>query len=578
MTTRRLAAILAADVAGFSSMMERDEEGTFARVRGLQSEVIEPALSEHQGRLVKTTGDGFLAEFASPVQAVRAALTIQDRLASGGESDGPLRLRIGVNLGDIIIEESGDIYGDGVNVAARLEQMADPGGVLVSEDIQRQVAGKLDRSFEDRGEQHVKGITRPIRAFAIRGASAAPGTPKSLPLPDKPSVAVLPFTNIGGDPGDEFFADGVAEDIITALSYFRGLFVIARNSSFTYRGKGVDIRRIGEDLGVRYVLEGSVRRAGNRLRVTGQLVELASGRHLWADKLEGSANDVFDFQDQITERVVGAIQPSLWEAESERLRPRPTDSLTAYELYLRAAALLNRLTREGWLEAKSLLERATETDPKFGLAYAVAANAHGVPLLQGWSPNPERDASEAIRLARRALETANDDAEVLCRAAFALVTAGEPVDQSLAMLQRSLELNPNSAHAWQWLGWCLMYSGDYGAAQDAFERSRRLSPRDLRAFSTTCGLAFCAFYREEFEDAVRLSRQAIAQNPRFTSSWRILSAALAQAGKLEDAKEAVAQLRRLDPATNIRSISGRKVRSSRTDLYLQGLRKAGVPE
>jgi adenylate cyclase len=310
-TTRRLAAILAADVAGYSAAMERDEEGTAGAVRALRREVIEPKLAEHQGRLIKTTGDGFLAEFASPIAALNCALAIQQR---PNESNG-LRLRIGLNLGDVIIEEGGDLLGEGVNIAARLESLAEPGGILISDKIVREVEGKVEAAFEDRGEQLLKNISKPVRSYAVRttagassGLSITLGN-KPLALPDKPSIAVLPFQNISGDPEQEYFADGIVEDIITALSRFKSLFVIARNSSFTYKGKAVDIKQVGRELGVRYVLEGSVRKASGRVRITGQLIATATGTHLWAEKFDGAVGDVFELQDQVTQSVVGAVGP-----------------------------------------------------------------------------------------------------------------------------------------------------------------------------------------------------------------------------------------------------------------------------
>src|SRR5215203_4780643 len=324
MTTRRLAAILAADVVGFSSMMEKDEEGTASHVRAVRREVIEPKLSAHQGRLVKTTGDGFLIEFASPVEAVRCALSIQDSIAERGEANEGLKLRIGINLGDIIIEDDGDVFGDGVNVAARLEQMADPGGVLVSGKIYDEIEGKIDRAFEDRGEHALKNINRPVRAYAL-GRQRPPRTDerKLLPLPDKPSIAVLPFTNMSG-PEDDYFCDGLVEDIITALSRVRWFFVIARNSSFTYKGRAVDVRQIGRELGVHYVLEGSIRKGGNRLRITGQLIDALTGAHLWADRFDGLIEDVFELQDKIASSVAGVIEPALQAAETVRSAGRPT--------------------------------------------------------------------------------------------------------------------------------------------------------------------------------------------------------------------------------------------------------------
>ena len=577
MTTRRLAAILAADVVGFSSMMEKDEEGTLARVKAFQREVIEPKVKERGGRLVKTTGDGFLCEFGSPVEAVRCALEVQESARNGtGES---LLLRMGINLGDIIVEVDGDIYGEGVNVAARLEQLADPGGLCISGSVHEHAEGKVSVLFESRGEQQVKNIARPVRVYEVAGAAVASRIqPSALPLPTKPSIAVLPFTNMSGDPEQDYFCDGLVEDIITALSHFRGLFVIARNSSFTYKGRAVDIKQVGKELGVRYVLEGSVRRGGNRLRVTGQLIEATTGAHVWADKFEGALSEVFDLQDQITERVVGAIQPSLWEAEAERLRPRPTESLSAYELYLKAVLLLNKVTQEGCTESRALLDRAIDADPHFGLAYAVAAQCHVLRTFQGWSNDIRADQTEIRRFTRAALSCGDNDSEVLWRVAFALSSISENLERCLAIFQKALEFNPNTAHGWQWYGWCQIYAGQYAEARPSLERSRRLSPRDLRAHVTTLGLCACEFYQERFEEAARLAGEAVAQNPRFTSNWRYLVAALAQAGRLKEAEEAAAQFRALDPNASVRSPQGGILRTPKLDLYLEGLRKAGLPE
>jgi adenylate cyclase len=465
-----------------------------------------------------------------------------------------------------------------VNVAARLEQMADPGGICLSGKIHAEIEGKIDRSFEDRGEQQVKNIARPVRVFALAGTAPSRSEPKPLALPDKPSIAVLPFTNMSGDPEQEYFADGVVEDIITALSHFNGLFVIARNSTFVYKGRAVDVKQVGKDLGVKYVLEGSVRRGGNRLRVTGQLADAATGRHVWSDKIEGSVQEVFDFQDQITECIVGAIQPSLLEAEAERLRPRPTDSLSAYELYLRALPLLDRVSREGCSDAKLLLTKATEADPQFGIAYATAAQCHVQQLFQGWSDDPPREESEGMMLVSAALEKGNDDAEVLWRAGFALSAFGGELDRCLAMLKRALELCPNSAHAWQWLGWVQVYAGQYERAAGSFDRAWRLSPRDIRAFVTTVGRSACHFFLGNFEEAVRLAHEAVVQNPRFNTSWRFLAAALAQAGRQAEAEDAVRNLISLDPRLTTRSISGGIRKTPKLDDYLNALRKAGLPE
>jgi TolB-like protein/class 3 adenylate cyclase len=404
---RRLAAILAADVVGYSALMQRAEEATYAEFERLKRELIEPGLSCHDGRLIKTTGDGALAEFASPSAAVRCAVEIQEGIASGRSS---LKLRIGVNLGEVIVGADGDLFGDGINIAVRLEGVADPGGILISEKVYSEVEGKLDVGFEDRGEQQLKNIAKPVRAFAVcagaHGAlierlSAAP------PLPNKPSIAVLPFTNLSGDPEQEYFADGIVEDIITALSRFKALFVIARNSSFTYKGHAVDVKQVGRELGVRYVLEGSVRKAANRVRITGQLADTATGAHLWADRFDGSLDDIFDLQDQVTESVVGAIAPAVEKAEIERAKRRPTESLDAYTVYLRGVAKFYQYgSRQANGEALRLFNSAIELDPDFASAYSCAASCYAYAKSNGWISITAHEIAEVSRLARLAVEWA----------------------------------------------------------------------------------------------------------------------------------------------------------------------------
>ncbi|MFL5124974.1 MAG: adenylate/guanylate cyclase domain-containing protein, partial [Microvirga sp.] len=352
MTTRRLAAILAADVVGFSSMKERDEEGTASQVRAVRREVIEPKLSAHQGRLVKTTGDGFLAEFASPVEAVRCALSIQDAVAEQADANGGLKLRVGINLGDILIEDDGDVFGDGVNVAMRLEQMADPGGVLVSGKIYEEIEGKIDRAFECRGEQQVKNLARPVRVYALVGATLPKAEPKSLTLPDKPSIAVLPFTNMSADAEQEFFAEGVTEDIITELSRINAFFVIARNSTFTYKGRAVDVKQVGQELGVRYVVEGSVRRMGDRVRITAQLIEAATGAHVWADRFDRKLAELFDVQDEVVRSIVASTQTQVVINEGARAEHAAKPELEVWELAKRGWKNVYGLTLESIEEAR----------------------------------------------------------------------------------------------------------------------------------------------------------------------------------------------------------------------------------
>jgi TolB-like protein/class 3 adenylate cyclase len=393
-SVRRLTAILAADMAGYSRLMGADEEGTHERLKAHLGELVDPKIKEHRGRIVKNTGDGLLAEFASVVDAVRCAVEVQRGMAERNAAVFPnerIEFRIAINLGDVIAEGE-DIFGDGVNVAARLEALAEPGGICVSRVVRDQVRDRLDFAFEDLGEQQVKNIARPVRVYRVREAiaakvpSAAP--PPALPLPDKPSIAVLPFANMSGDPEQEYFADGMVEEIITALSRIRWLFVIARNSSFTYKGQAVDVKQVGRELGVRYVLEGSVRKAGGRVRITAQLIDSTSGVHLWADRFDGSLEDVFELQDKVASSVAGVIEPTLQAAETRRSAQRPTNDLTAYDLYLRAYAMFFSSQIP---EALRLLERAIERDPSYGPALALAAFCYMRACQDGGSEDPEAE-------------------------------------------------------------------------------------------------------------------------------------------------------------------------------------------
>jgi TolB-like protein/class 3 adenylate cyclase len=372
---RRLAAILAADVAGYSRLMGRSEVDTLARLKTLHRELFDPKVTEHKGRIVKTTGDGLLIEFPSVVEAVACALAVQQGMAERNSGTPELQrivFRVGINLGDVIVE-GGDIHGDGVNVAARLEAMAEPGGICISAIVHDQVHRRLDCAFEDLGEQILKNIADPVRVYRVAsadsGASDARSSPAALPLPDKPSIAVLPFQNMSGDPEQEYFVDGMVEEITTALSRIRWLFVIARNSSFTYMGQNVDVKRVGRELGVRYVLEGSVRKGGDRVRITGQLIDAETGAHLWADRFDGSLEDIFELQDKVASSVAGVIEPELQAAETARSANRPTADLTAYDLYLRAYAMYLSSAKQ-IPEALRLMEQAIARDPYYGPALA----------------------------------------------------------------------------------------------------------------------------------------------------------------------------------------------------------------
>ena len=588
MTTRRLAAILSADVMGFSAMMERDEEGTAARIRALRREVVEPALARHQGRLVKTTGDGFLAEFASPVEAVRSAVAIQDALAAG---ENGLRLRIGVNLGDIIIEDDGDVLGDGVNIAARLEQMADPGGVLVSGKIYEEVQGKIDSSFESRGEQQVKNLVRPLRVYALARAKvpADPRPPlpdksehfKLLPLPSKPSVAVLPFTNMSGDLDQEYFCDGIVEDIITALSRVKWFFVIARNSSFTYKGRAVDVKQVGRELGVRYVLEGSVRRVANRVRITGQLIEAATGHHVWADRYDGDYDDVFELQDRVTENVVAAIEPEIRAAELVRIREKRPESLDAYDYYLQALPHFYTVKREFNSEAIRLLACATERDPSYAVAYAMSALCWLQRRQQGWTESAGHAENEGIQLAEKSLELGSDDPRVLWVAGHALTTLGRQHVRGRSLISRSLDLNSNSAQAWTVSGLNHVYMAEGRAALADFGKAFRLSPRDPMNYYVFQGMSAAHLGLREYDLAVEWADRSLRERPGFASTLRYLAAALAYSGDTERARLAVRQLLAIDPGLTVTTVArARTNRAVESDKqhYLNGLRLAGLPD
>jgi adenylate cyclase len=578
---RRLAAILAADVAGFSALMERDEEGTYARIGSLRREVIKPRLSEHQGRLIKTSGDGFLAEFASPIAALRCALAIQDTLLSDPHA---LRLRIGLNLGDVIIEEGGDVYGEGVNVAARLEALADPGVILISGKIYDEVEGKVEAHFEDRGEQQVKNITRPVRIYAVLppGARSSAATAPShfdlgraLALPDKPSIAVLPFQNMSGDPEQEYFADGMVEEIITALSRFKWLFVIARNSSFTFKGQAVDIKEVGRRLGVRYVLEGSVRKASGKVRISGQLIDALTGAHIWADRFERDLTDVFALQDEVTVAVVSAIQPKLLQTEIELATRRRPENLTAYDCYLRARQQFYSSTREAVAETIRLADRALELDPQFGLVAALAGASHMQNVLWGYAADPQFDRKEAVRLCRLALSLDDSDADILAWAAVISAFMVGDHESAIELADRAVALNPNSYQAWGCRGHVYRVAGLPEEAVRSFERAIRMSPVDplLHVAFAGMGLAFIELGR--FDEAIVAGKKALRQNASFSA--RCLASAFAHLGRAAEAREAAARVLEVDPGFTISAWIARGGQTN-SKLLIEGLRRAGLPE
>jgi TolB-like protein/class 3 adenylate cyclase len=580
-TTRRLAAILAADVAGYSRLIGADEEGTLKRLRSIRTELIDPKIAENRGRIVKTTGDGLLVEFSSVVDALRCATQWQhgmDERSAATPDDNRIEFRVGVHQGDIVVEDD-DIFGDGVNVAARLEGLAEPGGICVSARVQEDVAGRLDLTFDDIGEQSLKNIARSVRVYRVRLATAE-NTPKVTPtdnrpaltLPDKPSIAVLPFQNMSGDPEQEYFADGMVEEIITALSRIRWLFVIARNSSFSYKGQSVDVKRIGRELGVRYVLEGSVRKAGRRVRITGQLIDAVTGTHLWADRFDGSLEDIFELQDKVAISIAGVIEPMLEAAETRGSAERPTNDLTAYDLYLRALPLSGHaFEKDRIAQALDLLRQAIKRDARYGPALALAAMCHHVLDTNGWADDRETNRRMGVDLARQALRVGGDDPGVLARAAFVLARFGEDIDAAIALVDRSLVLNPSFAFGWASSGYIRLFAGQPDLSIEHFGTALRLSPRDRKA-SYLMGLGMAQFMARRFEEASATLQLSLQELPSYANTHRFLAACYAQMGRLDEAREVVKRLRVITPSVmpNLTTYWNREQR----ELYLDGLRLA----
>jgi len=557
-TERRLAAILAADVAGYSRLIGADEGGTLGRLKSIRAELIDPRIAAHRGRIVKTTGDGILVEFASVVDALRCAAEWQHGMAERTAGVPPaerIEFRIGINVGDVVVED-GDIFGDGVNVAARLEALAEPGGICVSARIQEDAAGRLDLAFEDLGEQSLKNIARPVRVFRVgprasgphaAGTAAVPSTTPALALPDKPSIAVLPFQNMSGDPEQEYFADGMVEEIITALSRIRWLFVIARNSTFTYKGQAVDVKQVGRELGVRYVLEGSVRKGGNRVRITAQLIEAETGAHLWADRFDGSMEDVFDLQDQVATSVAGVIEPALHAAETRRATARPTDDLTAYDLYLRSFELFRAWSKEPTLHALDLLARAIERDPRYGLALAMAGFCHSLLFCSGWADDPDATRRDGIDLAQRALQVASDDPIALNWVSIALINFDQAVEPIIGLIDRSLALNPGSAQGWLSSGWVRVTAGDSDRAIEDFATAERLDPRSpMRPFNLT-GVGIAHFLAHRLDEAASMLIASVQLLPSYVTNYYYLASCYVHMGRLDDAREIFRRLTLLTP-------------------------------
>ena len=582
---RRLAAILSADVVGYSRLMGEDEAGTLDALKAHREACIDPAIEAHQGRIVKLMGDGALVEFASVVDAVQCAAAVQDGIAARNAevpADNRIEFRIGVNLGDVIVEGD-DIYGDGVNVAARLQELCAPGGVAVSAVVFDQVDGKLDLAFDDLGEKRAKNIAKPLRVYSARldGTEPAGADPSAEPLalPDKPSIAVLPFTNLSGDPEQEYFADGMTEDVITALAKNRWFFVIDRNSSFTYKGQTPDTKQVARELGVRYILEGSVRKAGNRVRVAAQLVDATTGTHVWAEHYDREIEDIFALQDDMTRTIVGVVEPELRAVERERAVRKPPGSLDAWETYQRGLWNLWTFADEETAEAVRLFHRAREIDPTFAAAYAHEAYATYVRIILAYSEAPEEDLAAGLAAAKKA--TALDDKDAVGYFALGRVLMMGDHDASIAQLENAIRLNPSFSQAHHGLGFALALAGRLEEAVEASEMAIRLSPRDPLTWATTVVHSLESTLMHEREEALVWAERTM-RLPRIKSYYphAMLAAALANLGRIDEARAAIEKAIEWKPDLTLSFVEKNMPTKQPGGLapYLDGLRKAGLPE
>ena len=615
---RKLTAILAADVVGYSRLMGKDEAGTLAALKAYRSETIDPRIAEHGGRIVKLMGDGALVEFPSVVEAVLCAVEIQRALAARNAEvaeDRRIELRIGINLGDVIVDGD-DIYGDGVNVAARLETLAEPNGICVSLAVRDQIRDKLDVAIDDLGEVKVKNIARPIRAFRILtepGTQASPRTRAAawrwpavaavaaivvvalgalvwwqpwsgdagrhfVERPsDLPAIAVLPFENMSGDPEQDYFSDGITEDLITDLSRISGLFVIARTTVFTYKGRSVTVRQVGEDLGVQYVLEGSVRKAGNRIRINAQLVDARSGRHLWADRYDREITDIFALQDEVTQKIVSALAVKLTADEQRNLRQAIKVDPVAYDVFLRGLELYRRYTFETRAEAHDLFERAIELDPSFARAHAGLALTQLYDYIDGSSDSPERSLQKSLETVEHALALDATVPQVLFAASFVYLHLDRH-DDSIAAARRAIELDRNYADGYVQMSHAMIYAGEPEKALEQLANGMRLNP--WHPFLYTWILGHAHFAMEQYEEAISYFEKVIDSNPQYHDGHLALAASYGMAGRIDDAEWEAEEVLTLQPGFTLADSLRRTPYKNRDDLarWIEGLRKAGLPE
>lgn len=571
---------MAADVAGYSRLMAANEAGTLADLIELRSKIFGPGVAEHRGRVVKLMGDGALVEFASVVDAVNAAVDIQTTLAkanTAAPADRRIRLRIGINLGDVIIEGT-DIYGDGVNVAARLQEFAEPGEVVLSATAHEHAAAKVSAKFADAGERSLKNIPAPVRIYRWSAVAGDTVTTDAPPLPDKPSIAVLPFDNMSGDPGQEHFADGVVESITAALSRIRSFFVIARNSAFAYKGRHKNVREIGRELGVAYILEGSVQRAGGRVRITVQLIETVGGAHIWAEKYDGAVDDIFELQDRITEKAAGALQPSIRLAEIERARRKRPQDLGAYDYTMRALRRVWMLEKEEAAKALDLLEKALEIDPDYPLALALAAWCWAQRSVYSWVTEITDAKARALSLAERAAMLSDDDPLILA-VLGAVHTFARNYGTARVLLERAVALDPNAAWALSRLGWLEVYAGRPEAAHPYFERALRLSPLDPMNFNNHVGIASAHQVAGDHAKAADEFVRALHERPNAFWIHRNLAPALMAAGRIDEASASRDALLAAYPDYTVERFKESMVFDPQAlERIAQGLREIGIPD
>jgi adenylate cyclase len=585
---RRLAAILSADVVGYSRLMGTDETGTLSLLKTIRREIIDPLIAAHSGRMVKLMADGALVEFASAVDAVTCAIEVQKQIRernAGSPEEKRIEFRIGINVGDIIVDGD-DIYGDGVNVASRIEALAEPGGIYISRSAADHVRDKLPIRIDTRGEQTVKNIARPIEVFRIiaegigsRTETAGQATPSPgliPPIADKPSIAVLAFNNMSGDPEQEYFSDGISEDIITDLSKLPELHVIARNSTFTYKGRAVDVKQVGRELGVRYVLEGSVRKAGNRVRVTGQLIDAVSGAHLWADRFDRDLTDIFAVQDALTREIISALKVKLTPEQQHRLVRKSAIAVEAYNLFLRGREQMLLHTRSGNTEARGLLAGAIAINPDFAAAHACVGFTHANDYVNGWTENPERSLAEGLAIIERAVAMDEEEPQGHFALAVALIWRREH-DRALAEARRCLSLAPNFAEAHLAAAHILIFGGDAAGAVAEIDAAMRLDP-----FYPDIALYFLAEARislGQFDEAITALKQRLARNPNSETSYALLASCYGHLGRIAEGRAAWAELMRLAPDFSIER-RRRILPFKDPDLFehrVEGMRKAGLP-